>query len=82
MDLLIQSGQQIWPVEIKLGIDVRHYDTAGLRHCMEDLNLNQGFIITRVQAIRSLGRGVYTLPWEAVASGKIYPWAEQVTEVQ
>lgn len=26
VDLLIQSGQQIWPVEIKLGIDVRHYD--------------------------------------------------------
>lgn len=80
VDLLIQRGQQIWPVEIKLGIDVRHYDTVGLRHCMEDLNLNRGFVVTRDEATRSLGRGVYTLPWEGIASGKTYPWSEQVIE--
>ncbi len=78
VDLLIQSGTKIWPVEIKLGIDVRHYDTAGLRHCMEDLKLDRGFFITRGKEVRSLGHGITTLPWEAVASGTIYPWSDHV----
>jgi len=75
VDLLIKSGQEIWPVEIKLGIDVRQYDTVGLRHCMEDLKLNRGFIITRGEAIRLLGRDIYALPWEQIASGQIHPWS-------
>jgi predicted AAA+ superfamily ATPase len=79
VDLLVQSGQKIWPIEIKLGIDVRHYDTVGLRRCMEDLNLEQGFVITRGESIRSLGRGIYTLPWEKIAAGKLHPWSDQAT---
>jgi len=77
VNLLVHSGQRIWPIEIKLGIDVRHYDTVGLRHCMEDLELERGFIITRGDSIRSLGRGIYTLPWEKIASGQRYPWSER-----
>jgi predicted AAA+ superfamily ATPase len=80
VDLLIQVGQHIWPIEIKLGIDVRQYDTAGLRHCMEDLNLNRGFIITRGENSRSLGRAIYTLPWEKIAKGKYYPWSDPIIE--
>ena len=76
VDLLVQNGQRIWPIEIKLGIDVRHYDTVGLQHCMEDLKLDRGFIITRGDSIRSLGRGICTLPWEEIASGKLYPWSD------
>lgn len=76
VDLLVHSGRRIWPIEIKLGIDVRHYDTVSLRHCMEDLKLERGFIITRGESIRSLGRGIYTLPWEKIAIGKLYPWSD------
>jgi predicted AAA+ superfamily ATPase len=80
VDLLIQVGQMIWPIEIKLGIDVRHYDTVGLRHCMEDLKLERGFIVTRGESIRSLGRGIYTVPWEEIAGGRNYPWSDHAVE--
>ena len=80
VDLLVQRRQKIWPIEIKLGIDVRYYDTVGLRHCMEDLKLERGFIITRGESIRSLGRGIYTLPWELIAVGRIYPWFDHAFE--
>ena len=75
VDLLIKSGQSTWPVEIKLGIDVSQYDTAGLRHCMEDLKLKRGFIVTRGDEIRPIGRGIFALPWEEIASGRMYPWS-------
>jgi len=80
VDLLVQVGRTIWPIEIKLGINVRHYDTAGLRRCMEDLNLERGFITTRGEAIRPLGRGIYSLPWEEIAVGRIYPWYDHAFE--
>lgn len=80
VDLLIQVGQRIWPIEIKLGIELRHYDTAGLRRCLEDLDLERGFVITRGEAIRSLGRGIYALPWDDIASGKYYPWSDRAFE--
>jgi hypothetical protein len=76
VDLLIQVGRKIWPIEIKLGIEVRQYDTAGLRHCMEDLNLERGYIITRGESSRSLGRGIYSLPWSEIATGTSYPWSD------
>lgn len=75
VDLLIQNGHQIWPVEIKLGIEVRHHDTVGLRHCMEDLDLNRGFLVTRDKSVRSLGRGIDTIPWDEIAAGTLYPWS-------
>jgi len=80
VDLLVQSGRRIWPIKIKLGIDVRHYDTVGLRHCMEDLKLERGFIVTRGESIRTLGHGIYTLPWEQIAAGKLYPWSDRAVE--
>ena len=75
VDLLIRSGHRIWPVEVKLGIDIRHYDTAGLRSCMQDLALDRGFVITRGTEPRALGRGIHALPLEQIVSGAGYPWA-------
>jgi len=75
VDLLIQQGGRITPVEIKLGTVVSHYDTAGLRQCMKDLSLPTGFIITRSQEVRAIGGGITIIPWEAVARGEIYPWS-------
>ena len=74
VDLIIRDGLRMWPVEVKLGIEIRHYDTAGLRRCMEDLGMERGFIVTRAEETRSLGRGVYTLPLERLAAGAVYPW--------
>ena len=74
VDLLVKSGVKIWPVEIKLGIEVNQYDTAGLRHCMEDLGIKRGFIVARSRENRAIGRGMHVLSWEQVASGTVYPW--------
>ena len=62
VDLLIKSGQRIWPVEIKLGIEVRHYDVVGLRRCMEDLGIERGFVVCRREDNKALGRGPSTAP--------------------
>jgi predicted AAA+ superfamily ATPase len=74
VDLLVKAGQRIWPIEIKLGIEVRHYDTAGLRRCMEDLSIERGYIITRREDRAALGRGITALPLEQIAAGTMYPW--------
>jgi predicted AAA+ superfamily ATPase len=75
VDLLVQDGREIIPIEIKLGIDVGPYDTAGLRSCMQDLGLKRGYVLVRGAEERSLGRGMRTLPWDAVASGQSGPWS-------
>ena len=69
VDLLIQDGPSLLPIEIKLGIDVGPRDTVGLRNCMSDLGLRRGFIVTRAAEARSLGHGITTLPWQQVAAG-------------
>jgi len=72
--LYIRDGLRMCPVEVKLGIEIPHYDTAGLRRCMEDLGMERGFMVTRAEETRSLGRGVYSLPLEQLAAGAVYPW--------
>jgi predicted AAA+ superfamily ATPase len=74
VDLLIKSGSLIWPVEIKLGIEIRQYDIVGLRRCMDDLGLEHGFIVTRGTESRELGRGIVAIPLEKIADGTLYPW--------
>ena len=76
VDLLIQNGQDIWPIEVKLGIDVSQYDTAGLRSCMQDLEIEHGFIVTRGENGRELGRGIRSLSWERICLGESYPWRD------
>jgi hypothetical protein len=78
VDLLIQEGQRITPIEIKLGIDVSPYDIVGLKHCLQDLGLERGFVVTRGREARSLGPGIETLPWEALVSGDggLWTWTD------
>lgn len=73
VDLLIGLGQRLVPVEIKHGIAVSQYDTEGLRHCMQDLRITQGYIVTRGDERVSLGKGVEILPWRDLVAGRI-PW--------
>lgn len=71
VDLLIVDGRRIIPIEIKLGAAVDPRSLAGLRQCMADLSVKQGFVVTTGTERRSLGRAIEVLPWQAVARGEV-----------
>lgn len=71
VDLLIQAGRRIFPVEIKLGAAVDLRSLAGLRQCMADLGLKRGFVVTTGEERRSVGKAIEILPWHAIASGTV-----------
>jgi predicted AAA+ superfamily ATPase len=74
VDLLVETGGGIIAVEVKHGVEVGGHDTAGLRQCMKDLDLEKGFIVTRGNSVRRLGAGIISLPWEGIVTGEIAPW--------
>ena len=74
VDLLVEDGKTIYPIEIKHGAGVGQHDTVGLRHCMADLGIAAGYMVTRGDEVRRLGNGITVLPWTQVASGAISPW--------
>jgi predicted AAA+ superfamily ATPase len=74
VDLLVEDGKVIIPIEIKHGASVGAFDTLGLRHCLKDLGLAKGFIITRGDAVRKMGNGITCLPWEGIVAGSVSPW--------
>jgi hypothetical protein len=45
VDLLIRDGRRVVPIEIKLAAAVDRHGVAGLRQCMSDLGLREGFVI-------------------------------------
>lgn len=71
MDLLIVDGRRILPIEIKLGAAVDRYAVAGLRECMNDLSLRQGWVILTGREPRPLAPGIEIIPWVEIASGAI-----------
>lgn len=75
VDLLIEDGKTIYPVEIKHGVSVGQYDTVGLRHCMADLGIAKGYIVSRGDEVRRLGNGITALPWVEIVKGAISPWS-------
>jgi uncharacterized protein len=74
VDLLIEDGKTIHPVEIKHGASVGQHDTVGLRHCMGDLGIAKGYIVTRGEEVRRLGNGITVLPWREIVRGTVSPW--------
>jgi uncharacterized protein len=66
VDLLIDTGAEIIPVEIKLGASVDPRSLAGLRQCMEDLGLKRGYVITTGEQRRAAGKGIHIIPWREV----------------
>ncbi len=74
VDLLVEDGREIFPIEIKHGVSVGPYDTAGLRRCMADLGISNGFIVTRGDSVRRLGNGITVVPWEKIVAGDVSPW--------
>jgi predicted AAA+ superfamily ATPase len=71
VDLLLVDGRRIVPVEIKAGAAVDHYSIAGLRHCMQDLGLRRGWVVSTARERRQLGHGIEVVPWSEIASGSI-----------
>ena len=74
VDLLVEDGARITPLEIKHGASVGHYDTAGLRSCMKELGLQAGFIVTRGDTPRALGGGITSVPWDRVIDRSAALW--------
>lgn len=71
VDLLIVEGRRILPIEIKTGAAVDRYAVAGLQHCMKDLDLRRGWVISTGRERRRLSPGIEIIPWVEIASGQL-----------
>jgi hypothetical protein len=70
VDLLIQNGRRVIPIEIKLGAAVQARDLAGLKQCMKDLGLRRGVVIANSSEPRAIGRDIDVIPWRDVVARK------------
>ena len=66
VDLLIRDGRRLVPIEIKLGAAVDRYGVAGLRQCMRDLDLHEGFVVADAAERRTIGTEIEVVPWREV----------------
>jgi hypothetical protein len=71
VDLLIEAGRRLYPVEIKLGAAVDPRSLAGLRQCMSDLSLERGFVVTTGGERGGIGKAIEILPWRDIAAGRV-----------
>ena len=71
VDLLIRAGRRVVPIEIKLGAAVDRRGVAGLRQCMNDLGLREGFVISNAREPHSIGGQIHVVPWADVVMRKV-----------
>lgn len=71
VDLLVRNGNQLLPIEIKLGSSIDQYGYAGLRQCMNDLGLKRGWVVNTSKERRMLAPGIEQVPWSAVVAGEV-----------
>ncbi|OHD72264.1 MAG: hypothetical protein A2177_09620 [Spirochaetes bacterium RBG_13_68_11] len=76
VDLLVEDGSRITPIEIKHGAAVGPYDTAGLRSCMKELGVSAGTIVARGDTSRVIGNGITSVPWNNVIDRSAKLWNE------
>lgn len=69
VDLLVKDGRRIVPIEVKAGASVDLRALTGLRQCMADLGLRQGFVVYFGRERREVGHGVTLVPWVEVCAG-------------
>ena len=62
MDLLVETGGEILPFEIKLHSSPSVRLVKGLVNCMEDLNIKKGYVIYSGLDTYSLGHGINVIP--------------------
>lgn len=68
VDLLIEAGRKLIPIEIKLGSAVDLRSLKGLRQCMQDLGLKNGYVVCTARERRRLGHGIEIVPWPEVVA--------------
>ena len=71
VDALVVDGRRMFPFEIKLGAAVTAHEVRGLRSCMDDLGIKQGFVICRAPQRRTMGGGITIVPFSDVVGRKI-----------
>ncbi len=68
VDLLIRAGRRLIPIEVKLGAAVDRHGVAGLRQCMTDLGLREGFVVSNAREAHSIGERIRVVPWSDVVA--------------
>lgn len=70
VDLIVQDGRRLVPIEIKLGSEIDARMVTGLRQCMKDLGLEHGWVVYGGKSRRDLSKDVHIVPWSEVAAGR------------
>jgi hypothetical protein len=70
VDLIVKVGRRLLPFEIKSAASIDPRSLAGLRSCMDDLELRRGFVVYSGDVRTRLGRGIELLPWREIADGR------------
>jgi hypothetical protein len=71
VDLLIVSGRDILPVEIKAGAALGPRELWGLKQCMQDLGLKRAFVVNTSAEPRRVDGRIEIVPWSDVARGAV-----------
>lgn len=68
VDLLVDTGTELLPIEVKLHSAPGADSATGLRHCMHDLGLKRSWLIYPGRESYSLGNGITAVPAEQALS--------------
>jgi predicted AAA+ superfamily ATPase len=68
VDLLVDTGSELLPIEVKLHSAPGADSATGLRRCMHDLGLKRSWLIYPGRESYSLGGGITAVPAEQVLS--------------
>ncbi len=68
VDLLIQDGRRIVPIEVKLSGTVEPRAIQRLRRCVQDLGLRRGWVVHGGKERRSVAADVELVPWSDVVA--------------
>ncbi|HEU4429905.1 MAG TPA: DUF4143 domain-containing protein, partial [Myxococcota bacterium] len=68
VDLIVRDGRRLVAIEIKLAAAVDRHGVAGLRECMKDLGLREGFVVSNAAEPSMIGEHIHIVPWAHIAS--------------
>ncbi|MGH2360503.1 MAG: DUF4143 domain-containing protein, partial [bacterium] len=69
VDLLVDAGAGLLPIEVKLHSAPTAEDVFSLRRCMQDLNLERGWLVYPGEQTYSLGGNITAVPVIRALSG-------------
>lgn len=71
VDLIIREGLRVVPIEIKLSSAVDRHGVSGLRQCMSDLGLTEGYVVSNTSEPHSIGEHIRVVPWAHVVDRRV-----------